>query len=156
MQPQDPFASSEVETYIAMCVDIARSGRVFRGQHVGPLRPTRVAQALQIGGKLLARVVRAALAQDGLHRVDRVRGRALHVIEPSVQLGQRVAHDLRVLRCDVALLVRVGLDVDEHHVGKRVVPVVVRLDDQPPIEPHRALAAPRALREDEVIPPRSK
>src|SRR5690349_20516507 len=78
---------------------------------------------------------------------------AHHAGIPFVQQSQGAIDDLRSLRSQVTLLVRIFYDIEEHTVRKGMIAVMVGSDAQIVIEPDRSLAAPGALGDDQIVPP---
>lgn len=98
-----------------------------------------------------AGVVRAALADDGLHRIDTGFARGHHLIVPSVKLGLEIRHNVGLLIGEIGLKMRIGLRVEQHHRGERLQTRVIGPHHQPVVPHDRPLTAPRALAYHQMI-----
>ena len=70
---------------------------------------------------------------------------------PFEQQPRSPVDDLRVRVAQVALLVGVGVHVEQHHLRETMEGIVVGADAQPLVEAHRPLGGPRRAGQDQMV-----
>src|SRR5208282_5254280 len=119
---------------------------VSRRDALRPLDAAGFLEPLQILPEPAAHVPRTALAQHRPQWID-TRRRAHHLAAmPLLEVRERARRKLRLLRREIASLMRIAPEIEQHHVRKSMIAIVIGADADVIAEPHGALCGPRALR----------